>query len=261
MSATVAPRAKTQSPDRPRFGERVVEGAAWILSLFVVGLFRIIDSSIDLHIFGYEHMAALLRAARPFLIVVWHGRGLLPVFFFQGLPLVIYTSHARDGSFRPGSRAMRRITLAALQHLGYHVLDAARFPTESRGVIRFLQSLEHGRGGVIAADGPSGPMFRAKPGAAFVAKKTGVALVPVGAGLQHAIAMESWDQFELPVPFVRGALVIGEPIDVPDDIDEAHLEILSKQLETMLNDLTARAEVEAFSVSARRLEVHHGTAD
>jgi hypothetical protein len=250
-NATVAPRAQPQRADQPQFGERLIEGAAWILSLFVVGLFRIVDSSIDLHIFGYEHMAALLRASRPFLIVVWHGRGLLPVFFFQGLPLVIYTSHARDGSFRRGSRAMRRITLAALQHLGYHVLDAARFPSESRGVIRFLQSLEHGRGGVIAADGPSGPMFRAKPGAAFVAKKTGVALVPVGAGLQHAMVMESWDQFELPVPFTRGALVIGEPVDVPDDIDDARLDALSKQLETALNDLTARAEVEAFSVAKR----------
>lgn len=231
--------------------ERLVDAAAWILSLFIVAIFRIVDSSIDLHIFGYEHVAALLRFNRPFLIVVWHGRGLLPVFFFQGLPLVVYSSHARDGSFRPASNVVRRITLAALQHLGYRVLDAARFPTESRGVIRFLQSLEQGRGGVIAADGPAGPMFRAKPGAAFVAKKTGVALVPVGAGIARAVALESWDQFELPVPFTRAALVIGEPVSVPETIDDAQLETLSKRLEDSLNDLTGRAEVEAFAVPVR----------
>jgi lysophospholipid acyltransferase (LPLAT)-like uncharacterized protein len=247
MTEAAAVRRSALVDPRPTLGEKVLESAAWVLSLLVVGLFRIVDSSIDLHVFGYEHMAALLRASRPFLVVVWHGRGLLPVFFFQGLPLVVYSSHARDGSFQTASRVMRRLTLAALQHLGYRVLDAARFPTESRGVIRFLQSLEHGRGGVIAADGPAGPMFRAKPGAAFVAKKAGVALVPVGAGIQRAIALESWDQFELPVPFTRAALVIGGPIDVPDTLDEAGLEALSKDLEASLNDLTARAEVEAFA--------------
>lgn len=251
MATATRSRSPGEVPDRRRLAERLIEGAAWILSLFVVGLFRIVDSSIDLHIFGYEHISALLGTSRPFLVVVWHGRGLLPVFFFQGLPLVIYTSHARDGTFKPASRAIRRITLAALQHLGYRVLDAARFPTESRGVIRFLQSLEQGRGGVIAADGPAGPMFRAKPGAAFVAKKTGVALVPVGAGIQRAVALESWDQFELPVPLTRAALVIGQPITVPETLNDAGLEALSKRLEDSLNDLTARAEVEAFATPAK----------
>lgn len=247
MSTTVAAKPRPRSPAGIDLGGRLIDAAAWILSLFVVGIFRIIDSSIDLQIFGYEHVSALLRTTRPFLIVVWHGRGLLPVFFFQGLPLVIYTSHARDGSFRPASAAVRRVTLAALQHLGYRVLDAAQFPTESRGVIRFLQSLEAGRGGVIAADGPAGPMFRAKPGAAFVAKKTGVALVPVGAAMQRAVALESWDQFELPVPLTRAALVIGRPISVPETLDDAGLDALSKRLEESLNDLTMQADVEAFA--------------
>ncbi len=228
----------------------MVGSAIWLFALLAVALFRVIDSTIDLYVFGYEHVARLVRDRRPFLLVVWHGKGLLPVFFFQGLPLVVYSSQPRDGPMRPLSRYARLLTLGALHHLGYQIVDAARFPSESRGVIRFLQVLERGSGGVIAADGPAGPIFHAKPGATFVAKKTGVTLIPVGAAMRHAIAFDSWDRFEIPEPFTKGALVIGASMSIPDDIDDAGLESLSQRLEVVLNDLTTQAEVEAFATPA-----------
>lgn len=232
--------------------------AIWLFALIAVAVFRIVDSTLNLHVFGHEHMAEVLRPApdgaglrtgRPFLVVVWHGRGLLPIFFFQGYPLVIYSSQQREGVPPVLSRYIRRLTLASLRHLGYQVLDASTFSSESRGVIRFLQYLEHGRGGLIAADGPSGPMFHAKPGAAYVAKKTGVALLPVAAAIRHPIALDSWDQFEIPRPFTKAVLAIGAALDVPENVDEAGLERLSILLESVLNDLTAQAEVEAFAAS------------
>jgi lysophospholipid acyltransferase (LPLAT)-like uncharacterized protein len=232
--------------------ERIVRNAIWLFALVAVSLFRVIDSTIDLHIFGYEYVAQLIRDKRPFLVVVWHGKGLVPLFFFQGMPLVVYSSGPRGESVWTLSRYMRILTLAALHHLGYQIVDAARFPSETRGVIRFLQILERGSSGVIAADGPGGPIFHAKPGATFVAKKTGVVLVPVGAAIQRSIALDSWDRFEVPEPFTKGALVVGAPMRIPEDIDDAGLDQLSKRLESTLNDLTTQAEVEAFASPAPR---------
>lgn len=262
-STADAPAARSRPQGRARalagaIRDRLIGGAIWLFALVAVALFRLVDATLDLRVFGYDHLAALLRTGRPVLIVVWHGMGLLPVFFLQGLPFVVYSSQVRQVRIPALSRYVRQLTLAALQHLGYQVLDAAQFGSESRGVIRFLQVLERGHGGVIAADGPAGPIFRAKPGAAYVAKKTGVALVPVGAAMRDAIALDSWDRFEIPRAFTRAALAIGEPIDVPDDVDEAGLADLSRRLEVILNDLTTQAEVEAFAqtVDARsRLEV------
>ncbi len=244
-----AQAAKTP-PAGADYLDRLVTGAIWVFALFVVGLFRIIDSTINLSISGYEYVAGILRTNRQVLVVVWHGRGLLPVFFFQGLPLLVYSSRPRDGSFRGLSRPARALTLAALQHLGYRVFDAASYPSEPRGVIRFLHLLEAGRGGVIAADGPGGPMFRAKPGAVFMAKKTGVVLLPVGAAMADKIALDSWDRFEIPRPFTRAALVIGEPLEVPHDLDDEGVERLSRTLESTMNDLMARAEAKAGGVPA-----------
>lgn len=243
--------AKSQEQPRPAVAPdpaaRLVDAAIWVFALVAVALFRIIDSTLDLRTFGHEHVAAALRAGRPILVVVWHGRGLLPIFFFQGYPLVVYSSQTRVGRTPTLSRYIRKLTLASLRHLGYQVLDASTFSSESRGVIRFLQYLERGSGGLIAADGPGGPMFRAKPGAAYVAKKTGISLLPVAAAIRDAIALDSWDQFEIPRPFTKAVLAIGEAIDVPEEIDDEGLANLSADLESLLNDLTAEAEVEAFA--------------
>lgn len=226
---------------------RLVDAAIWVFALVAVALFRIIDSTLDLRVFNHEHVSAVLRTRRPFLVVVWHGRGLLPIFFFQGYPLVVYSSQTRVGPTPTLSRYIRKLTLASLRHLGYQVLDASTFSTEARGVIRFLQYLERGSGGLIAADGPGGPMFRAKPGAAYVAKKTGISLLPVAAAIRDAIALDSWDQFEIPRPFTKAVLAIGEAIDVPEEIGDEELANLSARLESLLNDLTAQADVEAFA--------------
>ncbi len=248
--AVAGPDSRARSPVSPTlWATRLIDAAIWLFALMVVAVFRVVDSTLDLEIFGHEHVATVLRQGRPVLLVVWHGHGLLPIFFFQGYPLVIYSSQPRLGHTPLLSRTTRKLTLASLEHLGYRVLDAAQFSSEARGVIRFLQFLAHGSGGVIAADGPGGPMFHAKPGAAYLAKKTGVALIPVAAAMRAAIALDSWDRFEIPLPFTKAALVIGEAFVVPEEIAEDQLNALSAQLERVLNDLTATAEVEAFAPS------------
>lgn len=220
-------------------------------ALAALGIFRLVDSTLDVRVTGYEHLAAARRAGRRILFVVWHGKGLIPVLFLRGASLVIYTSQPRAASWGGVSRHVRRFTLAALRHMGYSVLDAATFASESRGVIRFLQMLETGAGGIIAADGPQGPSYRAKPGAAFLAKRAGVGLLPVGAALQRSVILDSWDRFEIPQPFSNAVLAIGEVIDVPDRAKDAELQALSERLETTLNTLTTAAELDAFATRVR----------
>ncbi len=239
--------AARASGPQAAWGQRLSDGLVSAAALVALGIFRLVDSTLDVRIFGHEYLAEARRSGRRLLFVVWHGKGLVPVLFFQGAPLVIYTSQPRDPSYGGLSKQVRRFTLAALRHMGYRVLDAATFASESRGVIRFLQMLESGIGGIIAADGPLGPSYRAKPGAAFVAKRSGVALVPVGAALRHAVTLDSWDHFEIPRPFSAAVLAIGEIMIVPEDAGEEVLTALSQRLEVVLNDLTARAEVEVFA--------------
>jgi lysophospholipid acyltransferase (LPLAT)-like uncharacterized protein len=240
------------APDWPRWRQRCSDAVVSAAALFALGIFRLVDSTLDVRISGHEHLVAARRQGRRVLFVVWHGKGLIPVLFLRGESLVIYTSQPREASWGGLSRQMRRFTLAALRHMGYDVLDAAAFSSESRGVIRFLQMLETGAGGIIAADGPQGPSYKAKPGAAFLAKRAGVGLLPVGAAMRRSFILDSWDQFEIPQPFSDAVLRIGEMIVVSDRASDAEVATLSKHLETTLNDLTSAAELDAFAARNTR---------
>lgn len=52
------------------------------------------------------------------------------------------------------------LTLRMTERMGYKVLDASQFASESRGVLQFVQALRGGQGGTVAADGPRGPIYQ-----------------------------------------------------------------------------------------------------
>jgi lysophospholipid acyltransferase (LPLAT)-like uncharacterized protein len=52
----------------------------------------------------------------------------------------------------------------------------------------------------------------------------------------------TWDQFLLPYPFSKGVFIWGEPIEVDQNGDRAHLEGKRILLENRLNELTEMAD-------------------
>ena len=96
-------------------------------------------------------------------------------------------------------------------------------------------------GGVICMtpDGPRGPRRIATAGAVTLAQRAGAAVVPYAVSSKPAPRLDSWDRFIIPLPFARGAIVFGPPIDCPR---EARLEDLQQALQTGMDAATRRAE-------------------
>ena len=64
----------------------------------------------------------------------------------------------------------------------------------------------------IAIDGPGGPVFEPKSGAIFIAKKTGMPIVPVSSYCSKKwIFKNMWDKLEIPMPFSRCVHYVAEP--------------------------------------------------
>ncbi|MCS6859760.1 MAG: DUF374 domain-containing protein [Abditibacteriales bacterium] len=225
--------------------QRLSGALCWALACIGIYVFLIVESTLDLRVRGMERLRQLKKQGKNALLVVWHGKGLLPVVYFQGESLCIYCSQVRQGEIATASRLLRQFTLAALRQLGYQVLDAARFGSESRGVVQLMRVLQQGTSAVIAADGPMGPIYQAKPGPCYLAHKTGVTLLPVSTAMSRGIALAGWDRFEIPQPFARGVIWVGEPMEVPANADDTVLEQMTKELEKRLNDLTRCAEADA----------------
>lgn len=66
----------------------------------------------------------------------------------------------------------------------------------------------------LAVDGPAGPAGVVKTGAIYLAQKTKKPIITVDIKFAHSIRLRNrWDKFEIPFPFTRTTLIIGDPID------------------------------------------------
>ena len=70
---------------------------------------------------------------------------------------------------------------------------------------------------LITPDGPRGPGLKAKRGIFYIAKETGVPIVPVVPVIKKYKTIDSWDKHKIPYPFQTCYYVFGEPIFVGSD--------------------------------------------
>ncbi len=84
--------------------------------------------------------------------------------------------------------------------------------------------------------------MRAKAGAIKAAQLSGIPILPVSGAVGRRRILGSWDSFCLALPFSRGIIQWGEPIQVPRDAGKDATERLRLRLEERLNGLTADAD-------------------
>jgi lysophospholipid acyltransferase (LPLAT)-like uncharacterized protein len=107
-----------------------------------------------------------------------------------------------------------------------------------------VRALKRGEYMGITPDGPRGPRMRATPGAATAARLSGAVLLPVSYSATRRRVLGSWDRFVVPLPFSRGIIRVGAPIEVPRDTDDAGLEAVRQKLEVDLINLTMALDSE-----------------
>jgi len=224
-----------------RLARRLSDWGQYLATTLIVDSFLLFESTVDLRVYGLEKLLEVKRAGGNPLLVIWHGQGLLTMATFRHERLCLYASHTREDNYPRPLLILRWWTLRFIERLGYKVLDAAQFASESRGVMQFVDLLRGGTGSVIAADGPAGPIYKAKAGPTFLAKKSGVTLIPLGAAISNGFQLDQWDRFEVPYPFAKAVIVVGDPIVVPPKGKDGALEAARLALETEMNMRMAEA--------------------
>ena len=109
------------------------------------------------------------------------------------------------------------IAAQAIRRLGIRPVRGS----STRGWVGALRGLlgADGRGELIAVvpDGPRGPRHHAQAGVVQLARATGLPIVAIGAATRPVRRLGSWDRLQLPLPFGRVALVLGEPLAVLEE--------------------------------------------
>lgn len=170
-----------------------------------------------------------LVAVLPF----FHGRQFLLTGFLAGRNLGVMASLSRDGELQ--TRVMTG--------LGFEVVRGSASRGGARGLIGLKKLMERGYHATVAVDGPKGPLHEVKPGAVYLAKKTGAPVVALGASANPAhIFYKAWDHYLLPRPFGRGAVVFSEPMYFDNDVSEEAIARDSEVLRQELFRLQDRAD-------------------
>jgi len=104
------------------------------------------------------------------------------------------------------------------------------------------REIRSGRDAAFTIDGPRGPRYIAKQGPVLLALKTGAAIFCFHISMKHKVQLNSWDEFQIPLPFTRAVVLKAAPIWVPPDASEAHLRTLHDQMQARLDDLRNRGD-------------------
>ncbi|MBS1085219.1 glycosyltransferase N-terminal domain-containing protein [Gluconobacter sphaericus] len=94
-----------------------------------------------------------------------------------------------------------------------------------------LKEIQSGSIVGITPDGPRGPAEQVQPGAIVLSRLAQCPVVPLGMACT-SLRLPSWDRLVFPLPFGRGALIMGEPLFQPD----------ATILQNALNDVSLNAE-------------------
>ena len=142
--------------------------------------------------------------------------------------LATLVSASKDGAF-------------LARFMEHHGVLPVRGSTSRRGPQALLEIARVARQGydlAVTPDGPRGPKYEVQPGVVQLARVTGLPIVPVSAQIHSKKELESWDAFQVPLPFARCEIQVGEAIRVARRADATAMESARATVEQRLRDLT-----------------------
>ena len=94
----------------------------------------------------------------------------------------------------------------------------------------------------ITPDGPRGPRYRMSRGPVIMASKTGVPVLPIAVNYSSYWEAKSWDKFQVPKPWAKVTLLLGDPINIPPDLSDEEMEEWRRLLEQKLNAISDKGK-------------------
>jgi len=200
------------------------------LAFFV--LIKMIGRTIRWQVEGWENWEAATSEARVPIYTFWHNRVFLATYFWQKRRIVVMTSQSFDGEY----------IARFIQRFGYGAARGSSTRGAVGAIIEMTRLMRAGCPTAFTIDGPKGPRYVAKMGAVLLAKKTGQPILPFTITARHWEAKQSWDGFQVPLPFSRARVDIAAPIYVAADTNDEGLEAKRNELQAALDTVNHRGQ-------------------
>lgn len=205
-----------------------------VIGWIVWGVVRILGPTIRFEVVGGARAGRDYRPGEPpYIWAFWHRCIFPSAWYFRFRRIVLLNTTNFDGQW----------TRRVIERLGYGTAQGSSTRGGLRGLAVMARRLEEGHDVAFTIDGPRGPRFVAKPGAAMLARRSGRPILTCHIGLERAWTLrKTWDQFQIPKPFTRAVLVIAPPMAVSENATREELEQKHQEMQKMLERVRDVAE-------------------
>jgi hypothetical protein len=223
----------------PKSGVVIPHQAKWyqrLAAALIVFLIRTMAMTVR---FRLEDRSGYFQGTPPpgrLIFAFWHNRlALSPIMYQRYLrkfdperQMAGLVSASRDGG----------LLAKILEHFGVVAIRGSSSRRGGQALVELTSCAEKGYDLTITPDGPRGPRYEVHDGVVVTSQLTGLPVVPVSYYLSWKIRLNSWDGFQVPLPFTRCEIIAGNPIVIPREISDEQREVLRKQLEQSLQEIT-----------------------
>jgi lysophospholipid acyltransferase (LPLAT)-like uncharacterized protein len=200
------------------FKQRLIIRTAGLVLFWLI---RVIGATLKFEVHGWEHHTE----TEPLVYSFWHNRIPIATYFWRHRGIVVMSSQSFDSEY----------IARFIQRFGYGAAKGSSTRGARAGLIQMIRAVRAGKSAAFTVDGPRGPIYQAKPGAIMLAAKAGAAILPFSISLSRCWRLPSWDGLEIPKPFARVIVMLGERIYVPED--EGNDEQQRVRLQRVLEEL------------------------
>lgn len=162
----------------------------------------------------------------------WHGRTFVAALHYRGKGIWTIISQSRDG----------QIQNWIFTRLGFKTIRGSTGRGGVKAAAESIRVLKQGGVMAFTPDGPRGPSGVVQGGIMLMAKKSGVALVPVGVSANWRLHAPTWDRYMVPLPFAKCLMVYGDPIFVSKDSSDEEVEYARLALQESLTKVQREAD-------------------
>ncbi len=203
-----------------------------LISFLGYWIIRIIGSTLRWQTENWDILKSIRADGKNVILAFWHGRIFMATYRFRGQGIVVMISQNRDGEY----------ISKVIQHFGYGVARGSSSRGAHGATVEILRAMNHGQDVGLSIDGPRGPRYVAKPGAAYLARKSGNPVIPFSISAEKKWIMNSWDHFQVPKPFSRAVVLIGNPVCVHESATEEEIGIAEANIQRSLEELRDRGD-------------------
>ncbi len=181
-----------------------------LLKPIAVLLINFIWFSCRVKVIGRENMDDIVSKQRTVIPCYWHQQHLFCAWYMlqqikRGMKVGFLVSPSVDGE----------IPAQIVSSRGAVVIRGSSTRTGAQALRDMFMTITKDKvSPVTTSDGPTGPIYKFKPGAVMLSQMTKAPMLPIACAAKNAWYLGSWDHFMLPWPFTKIVVAVGEEVYV-----------------------------------------------